>query len=242
MTHNVEPYLLDPRHQVTVNVIGVGGTGSQVLNILARMNVALKAWEHPGLMVYAWDGDEVTEANVGRQSFFSFDVGQNKAQNLISKINMAYGLNWMAYSRNYTSEENHANIYISCVDTVKARKIVLESFYREYAKHRPYEIPYYWLDFGNSSSFGQVVLADHKQNLKNIFELHPDMEIKEDPNEPSCSLAEALTKQELLINSTLANIGMNIIYQLFWNMGVEIQGAYLNLKDFSLATIPIPEK
>ena len=47
--HFTDRYLLNPRHPVTVFVIGAGGTGSQVITNLARMNMALQALGHPGL-------------------------------------------------------------------------------------------------------------------------------------------------------------------------------------------------
>jgi len=34
--HYIDNYLLNPQHPVTVNLIGAGGTGSQVLTCLAR--------------------------------------------------------------------------------------------------------------------------------------------------------------------------------------------------------------
>lgn len=46
--HFTDRYLLNPRHPVTVFVIGAGGTGSQVITNLARMNMALQALGHPG--------------------------------------------------------------------------------------------------------------------------------------------------------------------------------------------------
>ncbi len=56
-THN---YLLDPRHPVTVILIGAGGTGSQALTLLARMNSALMGLGHPGLFVKVYDPDIVS--------------------------------------------------------------------------------------------------------------------------------------------------------------------------------------
>ena len=41
--HYIDNYLIDPQHPVTVNLIGAGGTGSQVLTCLARLDVTLRA-------------------------------------------------------------------------------------------------------------------------------------------------------------------------------------------------------
>src|SRR5689334_2966599 len=76
--HYTEQYIINPPHPITINVIGCGGTGSQVLNSLARMNSALKALGHTGLYVRAVDPDKVTEANMGRQLFSMADVGTYK--------------------------------------------------------------------------------------------------------------------------------------------------------------------
>ena len=40
--HYTDNYLLKPYHPVTVFIIGAGGTGSQVVTNLARMNAALR--------------------------------------------------------------------------------------------------------------------------------------------------------------------------------------------------------
>lgn len=77
--HYTDSYLLVPQHPVTVNLIGGGGTGSQVLTNLARLDVTLRALGHPGLFVTLYDPDIVTEANIGRQLFGYSDLGLNKA-------------------------------------------------------------------------------------------------------------------------------------------------------------------
>ncbi|NMA74300.1 MAG: PRTRC system ThiF family protein [Bacteroidales bacterium] len=240
-THKVPSYIVSPTHEVTIVVIGVGGTGSQVLNILARMHIALKALGHPGFNVTAIDPDTVSESNIGRQSFFHCDIGQNKALNLISKINMAFGLNWNSISEKL-SKDHGANIMITCTDNVSARKDAYNIFFVENNKFLDYKRPYYWLDFGNSSTFGQAILASADNELKDVFHFHPEMEANEDPNEPSCSMIEALEKQDLLINSTLANLGMNMIWRLFRELEISYNGLYLNLKDLSVSTIKIDKK
>lgn len=39
--HFTDNYIINPQHPVTVHLIGAGGTGSQVLNALARIDYAL---------------------------------------------------------------------------------------------------------------------------------------------------------------------------------------------------------
>ena len=65
--HYTDSYLMNPQHPVTVNIIGAGGTGSQVLTGMARLDVTLRALGHPGLFVTVYDPDIVTDANIGRQ-------------------------------------------------------------------------------------------------------------------------------------------------------------------------------
>ena len=77
--HYTDNYLLKPYHPVTIHVAGAGGTGSQVITNLARMNVALQALGHPGLHVTVFDPDIITEANIGRQLFSEMELGQGKA-------------------------------------------------------------------------------------------------------------------------------------------------------------------
>ena len=80
--HFTDRYLLNPRHPVTVFVIGAGGTGSQVITNLARMSMALQALGHPGLHVTVFDPDTVSQANIGRQLFSETELRLNKAVSL----------------------------------------------------------------------------------------------------------------------------------------------------------------
>ena len=94
--HYTDSYLINPQHPVTVNLIGAGGTGSQVLTCLARLDITLRGLGHPGLFVTLYDPDIVTESNIGRQLFSISDVGLNKAQCLITRINNFFGNDWKA--------------------------------------------------------------------------------------------------------------------------------------------------
>lgn len=251
--HYTEDYLLHPMHKVTVNVIGAGGTGSQVITNLARLDYALRALGHPGLHVRLIDDDIVTEANMGRQLFTSSDIGLHKSTILITKVNRFFNQSWESYPVKYNKDFKYkwANIIITCVDKVDVRKQIAKFNFGD-EDQTSYIQCYYWLDFGNSQTLGQCVLGTLKSikqptseyqtlnRLANIVQMFPDEYKKEDDNnEPSCSLAQALNKQDLFINSTLVQFGMNILWKLFREARIQYQGAYVNLDKLTVVPIPI---
>ena len=108
-------------------------------------DTALRGLGHPGLFVTAYDPDTVTEANIGRQLFSPSDIGLNKAQCLVTRMNHFFGNGWKAVPDIYpailkdTRRDNLANITITCTDNVKSRldlwntlKAVPVSEYRSY--------------------------------------------------------------------------------------------------------------
>jgi PRTRC genetic system ThiF family protein len=261
IVHYTEQYLIDPSHPVTVNLIGCGGTGSQVLNSLARMNAALIRLGHPGLYVRAIDPKTVTDANMGRQLFSPADVDEYKSVVLIGRINRFFQSDWEAIPELYDSKAGiaQANITISCVDSGKARVAVIDGIghkgKKAYYYQEPWEQTYYWMDFGNMQDRGQVVLGTLKeiqrfgkseficrQVLPTIDKLHPEILVdnKDDDQGPSCSLAEALNKQDLFINTNLANMGMAILWKMFRELHIKSHGLYLNLS--TMVSTPIKIK
>jgi len=260
--HYVEKYLLDPQHPVTVNLIGAGGTGSQVLSCLVRMDMALAGLGHPGLHVTVYDPDEVTEHNIGRQLFTPADVGVNKANCLVSRLNAAFGLGWEAVGEKFpvkvknATEKDLANIFITCTDNVASR-IKLDGFLNGAAaamRHDgriDHQSLLYWLDFGNRQNTGQVVLGtisdeipqpavDGEETvslLPKITDMPGYGDTHDDDSGPSCSLAEALEKQDLFINSALAQLGCNLLWRMLRHGKLEHQGLYLNLE--TMTTNPI---
>src|ERR1700761_9284373 len=125
--HIIQKELLQPYNPVTINLIGAGGTGGQVLTALARMNHALIALGHTGLFVRVFDHDTVDTANLGRQLFTTAELGQYKSVALINRINRFFGTNWKAETIRYDKQNlkdrdlASATVTITCVDTVKAR-------------------------------------------------------------------------------------------------------------------------
>ncbi|ANF50292.1 hypothetical protein A0O34_07080 [Chryseobacterium glaciei] len=252
--HFTDDYLINPTNPIEVNLIGAGGTGSQVLTALSRMNHALIQLGHAGLSVRLWDDDLVTEANLGRQLFAECELELYKSTTLINRTNRFFGTNWKAetvkFQRNELGkfpENSLANIYISCVDSVKARFELAEILKNLNNRQAYRNTPKYWLDFGNNQYSGQVILStieyirqpnsdkyDTVADLPFVTEEFGDLlkqsEIEDDT--PSCSLAEALEKQDLYINSSLAQMGCSLLWNLFRNGMTENRGFFLNLKDF----------
>lgn len=249
-THFTADYILNPRHRVTVNLIGAGGTGSQVIGALARMDYALYKLGHPGLYVTIYDNDVVTEANIGRQLFSVSDLGVNKANVLATRINSFYGTDWEAVPTQYTGEGGApaANLTITCVDNLLSRIQIG----RNLRKKNGYDNTkcFYWLDMGNQTDRGQIILGTlHKveqpksrkfktvDRLKCVDEYFDLSQVSETDSGPSCSLAEALNKQDLFINSFIAQTGCALLWKLFREGGVDVNGAFINLKNMNVNPI-----
>ena len=126
MEHCIGRSLLSQR--VKVHLVGVGGNGAQMANCLARLDIAMRALGHPhGLHVTAFDGDRVSESNVGRQIYSPADVGLHKAVVTIHRLNQYFGLDWDAVPRHYdaspaTDQGGGPSIVISCVDSARSRR------------------------------------------------------------------------------------------------------------------------
>lgn len=250
--HYTQPYLLNPQHKVTVHLVGLGGTGSRVLQGLASLNEALVSMGHPGLHVYAWDHDTVSAANVGRQMFSPADIGQNKAITLISRVNRFFGYDWEAYPQAFDNNFG-ANLLITCIDSAAGRVAIGNM--PKISQGEPHRRYIYWMDFGNGKKTGQVVLgsinnpvmmkmqpkSEHETaaTIPTVVELFDLTQVSDEDSGPSCSLAEAIRKQDLFINPTLANLGCNLLWKLFREGRISHHGCYLNLNTMIVSPIKI---
>lgn len=257
--HFTDRYLMNPSHAVTVNLIGGGGTGSQMLTALARLDVTLRALGHPGLFVRLYDPDTVSTSNIGRQLFAPSEIGLNKAQCLISRVNNFFGNDWAAEPRYFPAkvkdltQDDIANIFITCTDSVKSRITLWETL-KQVREMGHYDLhkPLYWLDCGNGQTFGQVLLGTIQrieQPQSEMFQTVDTMpviteyvdyaQIRAEDSGPSCSLVQALEKQDLFINSTLAQLGGDILWKMFRRGRCEHRGAYLNLDTMKVNPIGV---
>lgn len=246
--HYVPTYFKTPTHPVTIALIGVGGNGSRLLIRLAEMHQALIQLDHKGLFVIACDPDTVNEVNIGRQGFYPADIGRNKAEVLISRVNRSFGLNW-EFSAQHLSKRPNVNIIVSCVDNVRTR-IQIHNWLAELKESNnnfqgDANKSYYWLDLGNSKSNGQVILGtalkiEQPEKAENavgflpaVTDIFPDIEEHEDVTAPSCSIAEALQRQDLVINQMMATYAQKIIWSLFKEARLRYQGVFVNLDNLT---------
>lgn len=249
--HFTAPQLREATNPVTVNLIGAGGTGSRMIGLLAQLNFLLLAGGHPGLQVRLFDDDKVTSANLYRQKFIQSDIGQNKAQVLINRTNRAYGVNWKAVPEKFAFDQMafypqnyRANMYISCVDKVDQRFFIaeiLQTLKRDYHSNTGY----YWLDLGNGKNTGQGILStlcDIEQPSSDTFlpvatlpmvteAFNHQLRSAPEDDLPSCSLADALKKQNLYINAGIAVHAAALIQEVLTCATIDKRGFFLNLLD-----------
>lgn len=242
MEHTIRPGLLD--RKVNVAVVGAGGTGSQMVTHLGRLHHTMLALGHPGgLSVRLYDDDIISHSNFVRQVFLKPEVGNYKAPIVINKVNLGFGLNWESKIEKVSANTNlnDIDIIIGCVDTRKGRLAILEA-----ANNRNQT---YWLDCGNMLDAGQVIFGEivppqlsRVDRLPHVADLFPEMidpAMDEKDDTPSCSLQEAVGKQSLLINTTVAVMACNILAQLFRCGKIKDHGCFINLNANKVNPIPI---
>ena len=77
--------------------------------------------------------------------------------------------------------------------------------------------------------------------MPTVSELYPDVlkKDKKDDDQPSCSAAEALTRQEPFINQNLAYQALAMLTQLLRHSSLSYQGGFCNLATGQLVPLPI---
>lgn len=243
-------YFGSPVHPITVDLVGCGGSGSIMMSCLASIHSSLISLDKMGLYVTAYDDDTVSEANLGRQLFTHQDLGCNKADALITRFNRVFGLDWQSVPEKYKYNQN-TNIIISCTDNIASRKLIAKNFNTHHENKSPEFSNYYWLDLGNSQNTGQAVLGSKDINqphsalfetvnkLPSITDLFTLSKKDEENSGPSCSLAEALRKQDLFINRLVATAAADILWKIFTKGHIEVHGFFLNLEQMRCVPIEI---
>ncbi len=230
---------------IRISVIGCGGTGSLFLPILARFAYALKDLRQYNFHVKVFDGDVVDEINPCRQGFSPYEAGLNKAVALVSRINRFWNYSWEAIPDFLTLENqevveefyNCRNIVITVTDTRKSR-LDLEWLIKELnGKQREENHTFYWIDMGNSKNTGNILISDLKK-LKSVSAYYKSFEDR-DQGTPSCSIAQSLDSQNILINQHMATIGAQLLWDLLTEPRLTWQGAFINAGTLNMKKIKI---
>lgn len=217
------------KNPVRVLLIGVGGTGSHVLTGLARLHLTMLGLGHPyGLFVEAVDPDVVEAHNVGRQLFYPGDVGQGKADVIMNRVNLSYGLGWRSMTGKIKGKVN-TDILISCVDSKKSRRSILKCIKNNDACYGTK----YLIDCGNGPDSGQVLLGEYGSNAKIPlpYVSYPELIHGKDDNVPTCSLVESIESQSLFINQIIATYCMKMLWDMFRHGIIRNVGYFINFLD-----------
>lgn len=209
------------------------------------MNTVLLALGHPaGLHITLMDGDDVAEPNLGRQRFFASDLTHNKATVLIHRLNLAFGLDWIARPCYWTPRCEDVSLYrfdllVSCVDRASVRVALARN-----GANLPR--PILWMDFGNGSHTGQCILGhlgqrmpDTEVRLPNVLDLFPELKTLKDDAQPSCSSAEALRQQDLFTNPLLAEAGVSLLWRLLRTGQLDAHGVLVDVQIPSVTPLTI---
>jgi PRTRC genetic system ThiF family protein len=140
------------------------------------------------------------------------------------------------------AKNTEVDLVIGCVDTRKARRAI-----DKWAQHSRV---LYWLDLGNNASSGQFILGQPKNSankrrgkcrLPTVTELFSEIAAPgtNEDDQPSCSAAEALTRQEPFINQNLAYQALGMLTQLLRHGSVLYHGGFCNLVTGQLVPLPI---
>jgi PRTRC genetic system ThiF family protein len=233
MLHTPKSWFTAP---VKVLVVGAGGTGSEMLSRLYKMDYLLQKLGGDGFHVTLADPDHVSEFNLGRQSFYFSDINSNKAEVLISRLNAFTETQWHYFPKKMTMDFRYEDfdLVISCVDSA--------SFRFELGKaYQNVNTDTLWLDGGNGFDDGQVVmghLGRHSEKVPNVFDLMGDeLEVITDDRTESCSTENALKKQTFGINSQIAEVMGQMLWQLMRFSQLDRNIAYVDLKQLTTTSV-----
>jgi PRTRC genetic system ThiF family protein len=251
---------IEPRYRVilpevattTIIQVGVGGTGSWLAMSLARLVYhAGQAGQTVKLVLV--DPDTVEERNVGRQGFSPAEVGQNKAESMALRLSLALGIEVAAAAvpfvaadfvrwakqqyRPYGSDKTRL-VLVGAVDNYLARRELAQAVVEREGR--------VWaVDCGNGRANGQVLvgnLTDPNQMQVDVLSVCnglPSPYLQEpgllepdpiDSNPLSCADLTLREEQSLLINSQVAAVAAQYIYDLVIRRTLWQYATYLNLE------------
>jgi PRTRC genetic system ThiF family protein len=248
----VFPYVLPEQHDVTIALVGCGGTGSHIAQSLARLAAHCRDTGGPAVQLVFLDGDVVEPKNVGRQLFSMADVGTNKAQALAARFSAVFGLRivalpqMIAEQEQLTRSQGSQGIVIGAVDGAAGRRAIEKQL-----NAGGWRI---WLDCGNHESSGQVCVgsATHLQQMRGALRagfcarlpapslVYPEL-LKDAPKKRRADCAAAMqdNAQSLMVNQTMAAIAAQYLYQLVVRRRLTTFRTVVDLDTLTMRSDPI---
>lgn len=155
-------------------LIGVGGTGSALARLVARMLWQRQAAGQTVPTLILIDPDHVELKNVIRQGFAPADVGAFKSQAIALRYSLTYGLPIQSVTAAFDHEKHlpQGSILIDCTDNHLARREILKGV----EAHKGCVI-----SCGNAATFGQVTIGD-SGDREQLAEMIASMEAEEAPS------------------------------------------------------------
>ena len=262
-------YEFDPGVRINrVLLVGCGGTGAQIGRMLARLVYDMKRKNLYAPSLIFIDHDQVEHGNVGRQLFTAGDVGQNKAEVLARRFNMALGLNIEARPHMLRPTDFHDGQYhysrpgtllIGAVDNDAARRLMHD--------HIRYVAA--WIDCGNHEHGGQVAIGNDttgwlrereswtrgRRTVKQVMTYQPNGDrqykilpaptllfpelLEPEPEGLSCAELVERNRQALLINDAMAIAAMNYVHKLLMREPVQSFVTYVDLTTNNMRSVPL---
>lgn len=230
---------------INITVVGLGGTGSELVSRLFKMHYLFKKLGGAGFNVTLIDDDIVTAANVGRQNFYEFDIGSAKSEVLARRFNSFSDTQWKYATtkldkNNFLSLIQRHSIIMTCVDNPFTRCEI-----GDFLSNSVSDL--IWIDGGNDQNTAQVVMGTSEQRndleyarLPNVYDLYGEqLKHQEFKDTDSCSHEAAIAKQDFGINDTVAQVMSQLVWQLIRYGELESHGAIINIANFKQSPLPV---
>lgn len=236
---NALKLLIPESDNISLSLVGCGGTGSWLAPAIARIGKILLE-RGKEVEIFFVDPDLVEEKNIYRQNFCQAEIGKFKAETLAKRYGLAWGIEIRAIARKFDPGLVHNTVIIGCVDNAGARRVIANSI--QYGRG-------WWLDCGNTKNNGQVLLGGG--NDLRTFDLpgycgflpspadqHPEL-LKRTPKNQSidtnlsCAEMAMQDSQGLAINQRMAAEAADYLVRMLITKDLRKFATYIDLESGS---------
>lgn len=234
-------------------LVGCGGTGSWLAPGVVRVGRLLAEKFGKEVTITFFDPDVVEEKNVYRQNFCQAEIGRNKADVLAYRYGLAWGMEITAMEKAFEPgmwARSRVNILCGCVDNPMGRKAIRQALTQGD----------WWLDCGNTKSYGQVLLGAGGSRPEDPFALpglcswlplpserHPELvdvwegapQIEKPAESLSCADMAMLDSQGLAINLRVAAEATDYLVRMLLTKDLRKMSTYMDLESGSSRAVYI---